>query len=64
MLMKHGSEGGFLATPAFTSEKADSNLPSRLIHLDRHGELYCDANVVMSVSQTYWMCICRASLPE
>ena len=38
MLMKHGSEGGFLATPAFVTNKAGSDLSSRLIHLDRHGE--------------------------
>ena len=38
MLMKHGSEGGFLATPAFISNKPGSDLSSRLIHLDRHGE--------------------------
>ena len=38
MLIKHGSEGGFLATPAFMSDKAGSDLSSRLIRLDRHGE--------------------------
>ena len=38
ILAKRGNEGGFLATPAFTSSAPDATLSSRLVYLTRHGE--------------------------
>lgn len=39
ILAKRGNEGGFVATPAFTSSTPGTTLASRLIYLTRHGEL-------------------------
>ena len=52
MLAKRGSEGGFVATPAFTRSSPGEDLQSRLIYLNRHGKQH-------SFSSTH-TCLCVA----